>query len=396
MIQFDDVIAPFSRKEFLSETWNKTFLRLPGPAGRFTPLLTWDELSRVIEQHRLAPPRFRLFDGQNRRAMDPSRYMVPGIGGVPRVDSGKLVAALSQGATLIMDCVEEVAPKVGALSLDFQEVLGAGNYVGLYAVWPSPHGLEIHWDAEDLFVLQLSGRKRWQVYRPTRDYPLQDDLEAPPMPTGAPFWEGVLEDGEAMYIPRGWWHQAYPSEVPSLHLTIGTVPPHGMDLLQWTMRRLRRHAEIRKDIPLLDDAAGQKAMLKKLRALVSEALTDTLIADFRREWEADFRARPHVALPLAPAAQTQPITMETRVRLASSNRLLITRPPDSQLANFRARETLFACPLPLVPALEMLSDGVAVPLSELCAKLPNDAAIANLKASLASLALSGVVLLERD
>ena len=39
-ITFDDIIAPLSRERFLSEYWNKSFLHLTGPKGRFTSLLT--------------------------------------------------------------------------------------------------------------------------------------------------------------------------------------------------------------------------------------------------------------------------------------------------------------------------------------------------------------------
>ena len=37
----------------------------------------------------------------------------------------------------------------------------------------------------------------------------------------APLWEGMLEDGDLLYIPRGWWHVATPLDEPTLHLTVG-------------------------------------------------------------------------------------------------------------------------------------------------------------------------------
>src|SRR5262249_27436980 len=43
MLDFDQVIAPFTRAEFLAEHWNKSFLFKKGEAGRFTNLLAWDE-----------------------------------------------------------------------------------------------------------------------------------------------------------------------------------------------------------------------------------------------------------------------------------------------------------------------------------------------------------------
>jgi ribosomal protein L16 Arg81 hydroxylase len=389
--QFDQVVAPLTRAAFLSDYWGKSFLRMAGHAGRFTALLTWDDLNRILEQHRLAPPRFRL--AQDGRPLERGRYTVAGMDGAPRLDAGKLIACLAQGATMILDCVEEVVPRVRLLARDFQDTLHAGNYVNLYAGWHADNGFDLHWDCEDTVILQLSGRKRWQIYAPTRLHPLREDIP-PPRPTGEPMWDGLLEDGDALYIPRGWWHIAYPVNEPSLHLTFATVPPHGMNLVQWVGEKLRQHAEIRRDLPAGSDAAGQKAYLARLRALIAEELHDTAIADFRREWEADFRPQTRIRLPEAPNAQNAPLTLETGIRLASSNRLSFQLRPGGQIADFRASGILWACPVQLIPALELLGDDAARSLSSLCEKLSNPAAINDLKTSLAALAKAGVVLLE--
>jgi hypothetical protein len=393
--RFEEFIAPFDADTFFSDYWNKSFLRLAGQTGKFSDLLRWDEIADIIQQHRLQPPRFRLFDGQAHRLMDRNRYMVAGIDGNPRVDAGKLVACLSQGATMILDCVEEMAPRVKRLARDFQETLGAGNYVGLYAVWPSPYGLDLHWDAEDLFIMQISGRKRWQIYRPTRDYPLQEDLQVAPEPVGAPVWDGMLEDGDALYIPRGWWHKAYPADVPSLHLTLGTVPPHGYNLLQWLIRRLRSEVAIRRDIPLLRDRKAKIELVNQLRELLNSLLNDQLVDEFRDEWESDFRPIPHINLPSGPLEQTQEPDERYNVRLASANRLHIEIGPDGKTATFKACNTLWACPVTLLPALKALIDREAKPLPELFALLPDNIARANLRNSLMALAKAGVVTLER-
>ena len=42
--------------------------------------------------------------------------MSNGWGNVPRIDSGRLIACLAGGATLIMDCMDELSPQIRALS----------------------------------------------------------------------------------------------------------------------------------------------------------------------------------------------------------------------------------------------------------------------------------------
>ena len=125
MPTFDDVIAPLSREAFFSRYWTRSFLVAKGAPGRFAGLLGWDDLNAILEEHRLGPPRLRLSNGG--QAVEPIRYMSPGAGGIARLNPGKLAACLSGGATLVLDCVEELAPKVRKLAASFREVLHAGE-----------------------------------------------------------------------------------------------------------------------------------------------------------------------------------------------------------------------------------------------------------------------------
>lgn len=393
MLEFDQVIAPLTRDQFLAQYWSKSFLAAKGSAGRFTGLLGWDELNAILEQHRLAPPRFRLT--QEGRALEPIRFMAPGADGALQLNAGKLAACLAGGATMVLDCVEELAPRVRKLAASFRDALHAGNYVNLYAGWHGQNGLDLHWDSQEIVVLQLSGRKRWQVYQPTRLNPLPDDIETPAQPAGAPIWDGMLEDGDMLYIPRGWWHVAFPLGEPSLHLTVATVPPNGADLLHWLVGGLRRHELVRADLPWLGDAGGQKAYLKALRPLLIEALTDTAIAEFRHEWEGDLRPLPNIRLPDMPYAQSESLSDSHRIRLAAAHHLHFTR----NGASFQFKTHGIAwrdVPSHLVSALEMLSDTQAVSLGALEARLDNDAAKAHLRHILTALATAGVVLVERS
>jgi ribosomal protein L16 Arg81 hydroxylase len=392
MLEFNHILAPLTRDRFLSDYWNTSFLAAKGVPGRFADLLSWDELNAILEQGQLSPPRLRLT--HEGRAIEPFRYMSPGVGGAPQLNSGKLAACLSGGATLVLDRVEELAPKVRALAASFRDALHAGNYVNLYAGWHSQNGLDLHWDSQEIMVLQVAGRKRWQVYRPTRRNPLPDDMEAPPKPTDAPVWDGMLEDGDMLYIPRGWWHVAFPVGEPSLHLTVATIPPHGMDLLQWLIGRLRRHEAVRADLPWLNDVGGQKAYLKALHPLLAEALSDDAIAEFRHEWEGDLRPYPNIRLPDMPYAQVETLGDSHRIRLSAAHHLHFVK--NGAAMEFKAHGVLWGgLPPNLVPALEMLSDTLAVSFAELCARLGDDAAEGHLRQTLAALARAGVVLVEK-
>lgn len=93
-----------------------------------------------------------------------------------------------------------------------------------------PQGLAAHYDDHCVFVLQLSGRKRWHVARAPAQPPLPR-LFAPrlaPEPGLPGAAEHVLSPGDVLYVPRGFAHEALAEGgAPSCHVTfaVEVQPP---------------------------------------------------------------------------------------------------------------------------------------------------------------------------
>jgi len=389
MTEFDDVVSPLGANVFLKDYWLKTLVHVPGRPGRFTDLLSWSELNAILEQHRLTPPRLKLYrDGQ---PIDPANYLTPAMFGVPRLDAGGLATCLAQGASLILDDVQELAPRVRDLTMSFQDALRTDAFANLYAGWHRQKAFNVHWDAQEAMVLQLCGRKNWKVYGPTRLHPLKNDIEAPPPPSTAPAWEGILNDGDALYIPRGWWHEAFPLDEPSLHVTVSLTPPTSFDYLGWAVSRLRRHAELRASLPAGENA--QAATARTISKLLADMLQDARLADFLSEWEANIRPSPCVRLPESPYAQLSIITEADSVRLASLNRLSFSS--QGEHFAFTAAGRLWTVPRVLRPALAKLRNSCDVGVSDLAARLSNPTLKNDLIKSLSVLAQAGVILVTK-
>ncbi|MEO8300208.1 MAG: cupin domain-containing protein [Rhizomicrobium sp.] len=391
-MEFDQVIAPLQRNAFLTDHWEKSWLHVQGAADRFGNLLSWDDLGAILENTRIAPPHIRLSKDGHSVAPELYIHTPPGAGNPPQVDPGRLVAQLADGATLILYGVEDLAPKVRALSESFRDTLSARSHVNLYASWRRENGFDLHWDAHEVMVLQLHGRKQWQIFAPTQDWPL--DAGVPPRPTGAPVWDGLLNAGDVLYLPRGWWHVAHAVNEPSLHLTFGIAPMHGLNLLNWMATRLRGNSDLRRNLPLLRDAAARKAYMAQLRAIVAETLDDAAIETFMRDADAHVHGRPSIQWPRAPYNQAALLQGECLLRLASAPRLSLMDQGDK--VAFRAYDKTYSVPANLRPALALLSDRHGVPLARLCAALDGAAAAASLKQGLAMLARAGVVMVETE
>jgi hypothetical protein len=146
--------------------------------------------------------------------------------------------------------------------------------VGANAYLTPPHarGFPAHFDAHDVFVLQLEGTKHWSVYPPAMAAPLPDQwFPVHGKPLGLPLYEVALQAGDLLYIPRGYVHEARTSTCASLHLTVGVDALTWLDLLASALTGVgMRLASFRQSLPvrLFDHQEGPVAVGDQFRELL--------------------------------------------------------------------------------------------------------------------------------
>ncbi|TXS05053.1 hypothetical protein EAO73_12410 [Streptomyces sp. col6] len=204
-------------------------------------LLTWGDLEHILATS--------CFDGPGSATIqkflslpDPgmSRVCVltngEAIWRAPRTTSTEELRRRLGGSTLRVEALEEVHPPLAGIAATLSRP-GAPVYINAYAAWGNQKGLALHYDYTDNLVLQLSGRKHWKIYRPTREAvpgPASSaykegiqaaargeaggDAEELRRVRSGLFWEGELSAGDALYVPPGWFHEVTPVGVPTLHL----------------------------------------------------------------------------------------------------------------------------------------------------------------------------------
>jgi len=295
-----EALAPSTTEELIRNYLGKVYHHFPGQAGKFGSLLTWPDLNHILSSNQFDAPRLRLLrDGKSippesfiqyhERRLHPSSRTT-------RLRSSELTQQLQEGATLIIDAVDEIHEPIAELATNLERALSARIQVNLYASWRTSPGFNVHWDGHDVFVLQVRGRKDWKVYPMTREYPLPGDpkTEDPPQ---HPVWEGMLEDGDLLYIPRGWWHVAVPVDEPTLHLTVGVHYPTGLDFASWYLDRLRTSTVVRQDLPRLGTAAEREAHLQRMRDAWEQAWNPGLLEEYFAYLDTRTYFRPHFGLP---------------------------------------------------------------------------------------------------
>lgn len=314
------------QEKFLAEVLHRQYLHVPGAIGSPRSVMTWDTVNDIISHHRMEPPRMRLArDGETlplglyASAVTTRRRTV-----WHRVDPARLHAQLAKGATLVLDSVDEIHRPIAAAATELERWLRTSVQVNVYASLSERPGFGLHWDDHDVVVLQLDGAKHWTIHEPTRTAPLHRDVVAPDVPTGPPVAELVLQAGDILYLPRGWWHCVSASEgTPSLHATFGLTTTTGAQLVEWVADELRSDPTFRLDLPVHGSAAEQRAHLAKLRDRIAETFADPqLVAHFieARDGLDVKRLRPSLPfieeVPPNPRLRARLLTTRARMDLS--------------------------------------------------------------------------------
>lgn len=361
------ILYPADAEAFLAG-YGERFQYVPGTPGKFAGLLPWSALNRILEDHRLESPRLRLTregkpvaqDGYISFQTNRRKNAAP----IPRLDSASLTRELREGATLVLDAVDDLHQPVRRLAEAMERVFRVRVQVNAYAGWRTSHGFDLHWDDHDVFVLQVAGRKHWKVYGITRPFPLSRDVDPAKDPPSKVLWDGLLQDGDLLYIPRGWWHVAVPLDEPTLHLTVGVNNLTGADFLVWFAKRMKRCETIRRDIPHLAGAESQRAFAQRLRDAVVDELRPELIDEFLLEMDSGARPRPHFALPWTAMPEVLP-QKDFRVYWHGNRRVRFAHAEDTVTIDARGRRWRFASAA--LPLLERIVSGREQSLADLCA-----------------------------
>jgi ribosomal protein L16 Arg81 hydroxylase len=289
-----ELLAPTSVDEFLSKYWLRQHLFCRGATDRFSDLLSWPVLNRILEHHWRETCRFRL--ACQGRDLEPASYADLG-GFTPRVRAADVTDQLRRGATLSFDAIDELHAPLTRLAESFEVFFRGGTKINIYAAWRALHGLDLHRDNQEIFILQVDGRKRWILYGASVDGLDRTDLKTRSKPPAGAEFDQILQPGDLLYIPRGCYHVALPMNEPALHLTLGVKNPSAMDLWTWMIERAGVSEMADRDLPILAGAAERLRYSEAVRDALLKGLNPDLVEQYLVENGSNFKPRPSFSLP---------------------------------------------------------------------------------------------------
>ncbi|QIK04719.1 cupin [Streptomyces sp. ID38640] len=323
---FQLIAERLGQEKFLARSLHRDYRYVPGAVTDPGALVSFDTLNGLIATHRLEVPRLRLSAGGE--MVPQHRYAVPVTTRRhtiwQRTHPAELHQRLAEGASLVIDSIDELHEPVAGLAQHLESWLRTHVQVNAYASWSAREGFGTHWDDHDVIVVQVEGSKHWRIFGPTRIAPMHHDTSQPEPPPEQPIADLVLEPGDVLYLPRGWWHAVAADQgVRSLHLTCGLTPHTGADLLGWLSEMLRATEQVRADLPLHAGSDAQHAYIRSLREHLVAALEEPgLLERFATARDAEDLGRLRPALPHLDGVPADPdlcVRLTTgRARLTSA------------------------------------------------------------------------------
>lgn len=141
-------------------------------------------------------------------------------------------------------------------------------------------GVGPHIDSYDVFLLQVHGRRRWQVARVSRPR-LRDDVPLKMLAHFVPEQEWLLEPGDMLYLPPGWAHDGVALGGDCMTASVGFRAPRADELARALLARVAddlpdsdRSLRYRDPQQAATVAAGEvpEALQRFARAAVARAL----------------------------------------------------------------------------------------------------------------------------
>jgi lysine-specific demethylase/histidyl-hydroxylase NO66 len=305
---------------FLERVWGAEPLLHHSDDG-FAGLLDLGDVDHLVTETLLRMPTFRLVkDGT---PLDPASYtQTIRIGGRPverTIRPDRVLAEFEAGATIVLQALHRQWPPVTELCRDLELTLTHPVQANAYVTPPTAQGFAVHHDTHDVFVLQTHGRKRWRVYRPIvelagPDQPWKTSRGDP----GEPVLDAALAPGDALYLPRGFPHEAEAQDDVSIHVTVGILAHTWLDLWRHVLRRASDHRPFREALPpgfarnpeALADELGVR--IKELHGWLDESATPDAAASFARGFWS--RRRPMLSGQLHQLRAAEAMDEHTPVR----------------------------------------------------------------------------------
>jgi Cupin superfamily protein len=275
-----DLVSPLTESEFLELLRRRELAYRPGAnADRYAPVVGWPALRSMIEagNYPKRPDDVRVT--KESIPAPAGRWSTKG-----KIDAAKLDEFLASGFSVVILHLDDHVPALGAVCQEIRSRTLEGSFVGAVVTSGTGAGaFQVHYDPEDLLILQVEGTKRWQIFGPPVPQPLRGMPKQSP-PQTEPVFDEVLEPGDLLFVPGGNWHHCESGLSTSVHLGVFFMPPTGWHAADKILRPFMSEELFRTPLTRLDGESALEAMEAEFRSRLIEKIGELKLNEFIAGW----------------------------------------------------------------------------------------------------------------
>jgi 50S ribosomal protein L16 3-hydroxylase len=273
-VDLQTLLGEFPLQRFIADHYHRLPYSAAGLARPVLELGTWDSLTAILKQDTadvLVCRRNEQSAGPQPRTMDDARRLV------------------EEGYTLLIRHAERHDERLAAVAAAFARDFAAPVNIHMYCTPGGHFGFGWHYDAEEVFIVQTTGRKEYSLRKNTvNPWPIKETLPADMHYEREimPLMKCELAAGDWLYIPSGYWHMGQSSET-AISLAIGVQPRTAVDVFDFLRPQIIESLLWRQRLPVAGAAAGLNAELKAEYAKLFEQLGEELTKLLSNPRQAD-------------------------------------------------------------------------------------------------------------
>jgi hypothetical protein len=272
----DSMMRLVSDPQALEAAWEREPLLCDG-LGSFDDVFSVDLAQQLIAAN-LPLPWVRLFVGGE--PVEPARYARPrepsARGAQLFADADTVLRFVGAGATLALEELQTFSPNISAFAADLARRTGYRVDCTAFLTPAHARGLSPHYDVSSAFIRQVHGAKRWRISEPACRWPARRCRPGDETATRQVL-DVTLEEGQSLYIPRGFVHAGETAGCASAHLTIGLHGQTWGELLQSALALAAAECEeLREALPPAFSAVNREEFFRERATLLAGVLDKLL------------------------------------------------------------------------------------------------------------------------
>ena len=300
------MVSPVSEEEFRARYWERAPLIIHrGCPNYYGDLFTLQDFDDSTKGGR----------GYVKTAEATAKKQAKHEGNGPAVKE-RVLTDMRDGHTLILDSMQDFNPKLGRVCSMLGQETGYRYQTNIYLTPPAGKGFTPHWDNHDVFVLQVLGSKNWKVEKSLRTLPAKDGvIEDEGRELRGDLYEFTLQQGDMVYIPRGFVHAAECGSERSMHVTMGIYPSTWDELLIAAIKAaIQRDDSLRLALPfgLKGDEAG---IVNRVGDVLRNAADPAFLAQTLQQFSDEVvqRAPLDISGQITSFFQPKPLSLDDKV-----------------------------------------------------------------------------------